>query len=252
MNSPFFSAGNFRTFKQILEVLFKSHVALTYDDFKKGQFSKKLVNLFFNYKFIPTYITKEDEMEEIEAKTGNDLIEETHIINKVHHKYIEKETRVNLEDEKDIMYHNINNRVSFKEELVSVIEDLRCENQYLKLQNETLITGNPHAHCEIMNQQLMDELKQLEIAMKKKKRDKQIYSKIEKRDRMQEKTEGFLLLDLLREHDKEELECIDIVEGDDGEDSKTMMENPHNEMIEDSKKIPSLGKYLVVKNVVKH
>ncbi|KAL1458194.1 hypothetical protein WDU94_008362 [Cyamophila willieti] len=219
---------NFSTFRQILQILFKSHVALTYEEFKRGQFSKKLINLLFQYKCQPTFVGNDFDIEAVEDKVkreDDEIIEETHL-NKIPNGFGETPKddhqcmrKRDNEANHNKVHHEVHNRISYRNELVHVIEELKCENQFLKTQNENLITGNPHAHCEIMNQQLIEELNQLESELKKKRKEKQqkvVMPISEDKETSSEKTDGFLLLDLLRaSEDEGEVNSTDFEDMDD-------------------------------------
>ncbi|KAI5705105.1 hypothetical protein M8J75_012028 [Diaphorina citri] len=254
---------NFSTFKQILQILFKSHVALTYDEFKKEKLSKKLINLLFDYKFQPTYNARDEEVEEIDINKQDEIIIETPHVPQLPNGCVIEQTlcanKIQRKTNDEILVNNantLNNRINYKKELVSMIEELKCENQYLKLQNENLITGNPHAHCETMNQQLMEELKQLEMQLKTKRKEKQLTKKevsqgvstnTDKEEFTETEQTGFLLLDLLRANESEEkdVHLTDVEELDDSyyeemdenKEIKVMKQLPE---IDEEKRVPSL------------
>ncbi|KAI5737688.1 hypothetical protein M8J76_015792 [Diaphorina citri] len=254
---------NFSTFKQILQILFKSHVALTYDEFKKENLSKKLINLLFDYKFQPTYNARDEEVEEIDINKQDEIIIETPHVPQLPNGCVIEQTlcanKIQRKTNDEILVNNantLNNRINYKKELVSMIEELKCENQYLKLQNENLITGNPHAHCETMNQQLMEELKQLEMQLKTKRKEKQLTKKevsqgvstnTDKEEFTETEQTGFLLLDLLRANESEEkdVHLTDVEELDDSyyeemdenKEIKVMKQLPE---IDEEKRVPSL------------
>lgn len=207
---PYCFTENYSTFQEILTYLFHPHVALTFDQLKKDHFFKKLVNLLHKNKFTPVYNERDEEAVEPKFNKEDEIVIEETCVNKLLPKKAVYTNNIQNGSKTEVVNDSVNHGILFKNEL----EELKCENQYLKSQNEILITGNPHAHCEIMNQQLMEELKQLEVKLQTKKREQEKTQEkqfLQYDKEMTQETQTDEFLSKLQDNSKDEVKVLHIV-----------------------------------------